>query len=404
MQRLLFAAVMSSAMLLGSGCQESRTPTLHGQFRSSGSAAITNPIHLAMGWYPTWLWLSRGEATNTFVAQEATYRGTFPADFTYELHGAPPESAMVDLAPLGGKGKAAYGFLVAFEDGNGNGTFDAATSAAPSPDRIVGISEAESSLPPPPHRYLVVYLDGEWAQSGPLGGFHLEQGYTLFELRGAGGIDIVPLDTSIGVEVTRTNALQVFGCESSDFSASYETSCGIDPYDGKYRIWSVMYADQGPLQMRISDASGYRADATLRLNGAAATYDGADYTWDSLSGGANTFQIDVPGYPTETIDVNVPRPITLTTQAPSNPRSGSRLTVGWSEDPAVELYSFSVASDNDGLLFHTSLSATSITTDPIVATGTARVAIAALGPVAIGSNGGFVTPRRWFSANFNFTP
>ncbi|HEY8209612.1 MAG TPA: hypothetical protein VIG99_19125, partial [Myxococcaceae bacterium] len=281
--------------------------------------------------------------------------------------------------------------------------FDAATAAAPSPDRIVGISEAESSLPPPPHHYFVVYLDGENGRWGTIGGFHLEPGYTLFERRGAVGLEVVPLGTSIGVEVTRTNAMQVFGCAVSDFSVMYQNACGIDPYDGKYRIWSVMYADQGPLRMRISDAAGYRADATIRLNGAALTYEGPDYVGDLLSGGANTLQIDVPGHPTETIDVNVPRPITLTTQVPSNPPSGSRLTVGWSEDPAVEFYDFSVAND-DGLLVHTVLDATSITTDPIVCTGTAWIGMAASGRVAIGSNGGFVTPRSWFSANLNFTP
>src|SRR5262249_50400663 len=148
-------------------------------------------------------------------------------------------------------------------------------------------------------------------------------------------------------------------------------------------------------------------DATIRLNGAAMTFDAdsGKYRGDPPFAGANTLEIDLPGHPVETIDVNVPAPIALTTQVPSSARTGSKLTFGWTDDPAVEAYSRGTRSSTDNeTLFNALLDTASVTTDPINHTGEATVSIAGVGPVAVGPNGGFVTPVSFLGASIDFTP
>jgi hypothetical protein len=360
-----------------------------------------------MGWFPTWSGETVTGPKSTFVAGSETFRGTFPVNFTFDLRGPPPAEALIDLAATGGHGKYAFGFLVAFEDGNGNERLDPGATGAPSPDRIVGVSEADLSLPPPLHHYFVLYLDGTPAEDDYLASFMLEQGYTLVEVHSDYGVQVVPPETSVGIEVTRTDALQFFGCAEASFTPWYQTACGIDPYGGKYRITRGALDGRLGTQLEINDGNGSRGDATVLLNGTALTFDpvSAMYTGDRPVVGANTLQIDVPGYPTETITANVPGPVILTTQLPTDAPSGTRLTLGWSDDPAVELYDVLIfGADDFRPLFFANVNASSITTDRINYFGKVRVIVKGLAPLAVGSNGGFVTPLNRFDGYLTLMP
>src|SRR6185369_17697403 len=125
------------------------------------SQAVVTPapsLRLAIGWYPGWFGQSPGAPLRSVVTQSAHYEGSFPLDFTFQVDGPPPASALVDMVPISddpniaqGTGKIAYGFLIAYEDRNGNGTLDTATATTASPDRILGVSMPDLSLPPPFH-------------------------------------------------------------------------------------------------------------------------------------------------------------------------------------------------------------------------------------------------------------
>jgi hypothetical protein len=393
---LTAAALLMSAVLLGSSCpapvpQEPQI-TLHGQLRSSTAASLSNPVRLAVGWYPTWMGTPKGPKS-IIVSQATTLSGSFPVDFSFQLKGRPPADALVDLAETGGEGVIAYGFLIAYEDGNGNGELDLATATTPSPDRIVGISDGDPSLPPPLHHYFVVYADGRQGPDSYMRAFDLPVGYALLEGHSNYGVRMVPPETSVGIEVTNTDALQVFGCPDLDFNLWFSKSCGIDPFGGKYVISGALY-EWREATFEIDDAHGVRSDATVLLNGTPLTFDAASAKYGGVRPvvGANTVQFDVPGHPSETITVNVPAPPNLTTAIPAQAQSGAQLTVAWSDDPAVELYDVhAYTQEATQYFFHDNLNANSFTTGPINYEGWVWVSVLGLAPISVGPNGGYVT-------------
>jgi hypothetical protein len=368
---------------------------VQGQLRSATASALAAPVRLAVVWYPSWFGTAEGVPPVVGEVHNWTFDGTFPVDFTVELRGPPPDAALVDLSKSGGSGKAAYGLIVAFEDGNGNGTLDLATSASASPDRIIGTSTADPSLPPPDQHTYVAYLDGTQGKEDYLYAFQPEQGYTLYEVHSDYGVRMAPPGTTASIEVTRTEAVQLFGCAEMDLTWGYRTACGVDPYAGDYRIISALYEHRSAT-FYVDDGRGPRADATILLNGAALPFDAQSgaYTAEVRPVvGVNTLQVDVPGHPTETISVTVPAPVQFTTSLPAAAQSGTRLTVAWSDDPAIELYDILVYAQDDGrFFFHDLLNENSFTTEPIFTNGVVRVSVLGLAPLAFGARGHWVRP------------
>jgi hypothetical protein len=403
---LTLAVVASLAVLLGSGCPEAnprQSLSLHGQLQPTGITQLTAPVHLTMVWYPTYFGTEVGRPPVVGEVGSTSYQGQLPIDFTFQLHAPPPATAMSGLGATGGAGEEAYGMLVAFEDGNGNGTLDLGTSAAPSPDRIIGVSDGDPSLPPPLHHTYVAYLKGTQGDQDYLWSFQMEQGYTLFQAHSDYGVRIAPAGTTADIEVTDTDALQVYGCAEADFTQGLRTACGFDPYAGDYHITGALY-EYKPASFGIADGLGSRGDATILLNGVPLSYDAsvAAYTGDRPVVGANTLQLDVPGYATEVISVTVPAPVQLTTPLPATSLIGTKLTVAWSDDPAIELYDVIVYDPDFRYVFHENFNENSFTTAPVTAQGDVSVRIYGLAPLAFGQNGHWVRPVSRAAADITF--
>ena len=98
---------------------------MKGQLLSSASAKQSEPLLLAMGWYPTFAGTAPGSPVGAVITQaNIQFQGNFPVDFTFSLTGTPPAAALFDLSKTGGTGRLAYGVLIAFRDVNKNGAFD----------------------------------------------------------------------------------------------------------------------------------------------------------------------------------------------------------------------------------------------------------------------------------------
>ena len=91
--------------------------TLKGQLLSSTSAQQSEPLLLAMGWYPTFAGTAPGSPVGAVITQaNIALHGSFPVDFNFTLTGTPPAAALFDLSKTGGTGHLAYGVLIAFRD------------------------------------------------------------------------------------------------------------------------------------------------------------------------------------------------------------------------------------------------------------------------------------------------
>ncbi|HYV49041.1 MAG TPA: hypothetical protein VFA20_29475 [Myxococcaceae bacterium] len=382
------------------------------------SQAVVTPspsLRLAIGWYPGWFGQSPGAPIKAVVTQSAHYEGSFPLDFTFRVEGPPPAGALVDMVQgindgsiALGTGKIAYGFLIAYEDRNGNATLDTATATTASPDRILGVSMPDLSLPPPFHTYFVVYLDGTVDKDDYFGAYTMEQGYNLFQLHSDYGIDKVPMDTAIAMQLTNTDSLGYYACEAVDFSAGNQTACGIDPFNGGYRLRGNVYGSHTTNQVWVEDGSGARTDATLTFNGQNIAFDPqGGFVLPTIPSGANTFQVSVPGHPPETINLTMPGPVNLTSTIPSTIASGTQLTLTWERDPAVELYDLYVISDANGgyeWLDHRLTTDTTLVTKPLVGSGPAHIYLQGLAPLAVGNNGSFITPLNTVRVQFTLSP
>lgn len=405
---------LAAVAVVGVGCGPTATPppalSLQGQLVSGTVLTPPGAITLAVAWYPAWYGGAPAGPAKAVVTQHATYEGSFPLDFTFKTEGPPPAEAMVDLARKGGAGQAAFGVLIAFRDDNGNGELDIGTGDTPSPDRIVGVSMPDPSLPAPPHSWFVVYLDGTPGATDLLGGYTLEQGYNLVQIHTEYGSEAVPASTPIALRITNTNALGYFACAQATFDYAATIACGIDPYDGKYQLRGILFGF-APSQVRILDGHGARSDGTLTYDGAVVPYDPAPFESYQVNSvpGVNTIQVDVPGFPLETITATIPGPVHLTAPVPATLRSGSSIDLSWDADPAVELYDVIVHNDTFdeetgyGWLYHQLTTDTSVHTGAIRYTGRADVYVMALGRQAEGNNGSFLTPLNRFHAVVDFT-
>jgi hypothetical protein len=386
---------------------------LKGKLTSSASAKQSDPILLAMGWYPTFAGTAPGSPVGAVITQSnIQYQGNFPVDFTFALTGTPPAAALFDLSKTGGTGHLAYGVLIAFRDVNKNGLFDANSAGKAEADQIVGISVPDPSRPPPEHSYFVVYLDGKPAANDYYSAFPLQQGYNLMEIHYNFGIDPVPLTTSIGIPITNSPALNLYACqEAFQDIAWFKRACGIDPYGGTWQAQGAVFATAGATQVAlyVNDADGNVANASIALDGAPFTYDSTGETYAISTTplqGTHTISFAVPNRASETLSFTLPAPVTVSSPAPNQSfTSGSPVSISWSAAEGTAYYDvyFLAADETGNWLYHTITNATSATTPPISHVGPARLTVKAIAALATGSQGSFVTPMTQASVSVSFT-
>lgn len=377
--------------------------TIKGQLVSASGGKQTDPLLLAMGWYPTFAGTAPGSPVGAVITQaNIQYSGNFPVDFSFELTGTPPAAALFDLSTTGGTGHLAYGVLIAFRDTNHNGKWDENSAGMAEADVIAGLSVPDPSKPPPEHSYFVVYLDGKPAASDYFSAFPLAQGYNLMELHYDFGIDPVPLTTSISIPITDSPALDIYACQAAFQSAGYfKRSCGIDPYGGTWQAQGSLFSSDASsyLVLSLNDAGGNVANASIAIDGTPLSYDSSGQTYSfyptgSLQG-AHTLTFSVPNAASETLSLTPPAPVKLS--APTDGQSlasGAAVPISWSAAAGTAYYDIYFLADNASgdWLYHAITNATSVVTPAIAYSGPAHLTVKAIGALAVGSQGSFITP------------
>jgi hypothetical protein len=380
---------------------------------SSVAPTQSDPLLLAMGWYPTFAGTAPGSPVGAVITQaNVEYQGNFPVDFSFTLSGTPPAAALFDLSQTGGTGHLAYGILIAFRDVNKNGVFDANSAGKPDADVIAGISVPDPSLPPPAHSFFVLYLDGKLAANDQYSAHPLQQGYNLMEIHYDFGINPVALTTTIGIPITNTPALNLYACQEAFQSIDwFKRACGIDPYGGTWQAQGSVFSTPAGTQasLYVNDADGIVANASIALDGTPFTYDSVGQAYN-FGGpqlqGTHSLSITVPNRASETLAFTVPGTVTVASPSPNQSfPSGSTVAIAWAPTPGTAYYDlYFLANDGSGnWLYHTITSDTSAMTPPISYSGPAHLTVKALAPLAVGSQGSFLTPISQTTVNVTFT-
>jgi len=134
-------------------------------------------------------------AHNAIAASKAVMYGTtLPTSFLLPLNEPPPASAMVDLGQSNGRGQAAIGTVIAFEDVNGNGQYDLGspgTAAEPILAASIDVSTHTDSR-------AVLFLNGILPRDLPWPE-HAQQGFNIV-IQGPTRIDLEPNSTPVNID------------------------------------------------------------------------------------------------------------------------------------------------------------------------------------------------------------
>lgn len=405
-------AVCAVACGGGTGSNNNTQPVqIKGQLTGVASTSEDKPLLLAMGWYPLFAGNAPGSAAAAVLTQaNLSYQGNFPLDFSFSLSGPPPAAALFDLSTTGGKGHLAYGVLIAFRDLNGNGKLDAFEASGTPVDQIAGVSVPDTARPPPEHSYFVLYLDGAVAPNDTWGAQPLQQGYNLMEIHYSFGIEPVPLDTPVTIPITSDAALNLYACSSAFETPLVQRTCGIDPYGGKAQLSTNIFStDRGSFaQFFAAAANGVVSDAQVTLDGAPVPYDtnSETYFYNSTSRliGTHTVSFVSPGFPAETLAFTMPDPVVLRSPAQGQQLvSGSPVSIAWDSVAGAAYYDIYFLDDAGNWLFHLVTTSTSVTTPPIIFTGSANLSVKALARMAVGSQGSYVEPVSQTTVRLTFT-
>jgi hypothetical protein len=148
----------------GAGCGElnahtdlpSTLATVHGALavpQDDPNFQVPQNVHIAL------VWQAANDITDYRIAQDLPVSPVFPSNYVLDLHEPPPADA-IEQGPAGSGITGAIGFLVAYEDLNGNGALDWSADAGTFVDRIAAVNP-----------YLILYyLQGDlsaFGQSSP---------------------------------------------------------------------------------------------------------------------------------------------------------------------------------------------------------------------------------------------
>jgi hypothetical protein len=175
---LALAHIAACGQLSGDTGSPSTLTTIHGTVVSDSTSTPPKALATAIIWYE-----KLADGTLHEAADSVPVSGTFPASFSIALKSVPPASATADLsnvfatsAGLAATGvNVAWGFVVAYDDRNGNGQLDLVdASASQYVDEIEGVADrvifyldkpVPSSLVTSP-QFALVGIDGSMPNVG----------------------------------------------------------------------------------------------------------------------------------------------------------------------------------------------------------------------------------------------
>ncbi|MCA2981396.1 MAG: hypothetical protein INH37_24245, partial [Myxococcaceae bacterium] len=308
---------------VGPGYRGEALFTVKGQLVTPG-APPTAPIRLAVAWYPDEAGRS---APRAIVAQEVAYEGRFPLDYGFGFFSAPPPGVLVEYRDGDDVTRAAFGVLLAYVDGDGDGQLGAIPAGARPVDRVLGTSVGDPSNGAPAEAPLwVAYVDGapgpRWAGFAP--------GYNLWD--GARHA-VVPPDTAVPIRLDATSELAFFVCEEfiTGSAVGADLPCDVEPTGGVRVIGSVMRSDGQPAaSLRITDGRAPLPGLAVEVNGVAVPFDAASGFYAAAGG---DLQVAAPGVNVVRVAPKGQAPLVFTVEAPGDfsllaPLEGARVTSG----------------------------------------------------------------------------
>jgi hypothetical protein len=314
-----------------------------GRLTTTESLHLGGPVKLAILWEPS------GTRPSSTVSQpsgvevtEVSYTGTFPQDFSFQLYG-PPQADSSSIAP-GQKGRV--GFLVAYEDLDGDGRLQLSGPGELPRDRLLGAS-VRTPTPEALSPYMgsfVVYSE----EAQPTG---IPQGFSLITLSET-GLVIQPLDLAgtirVNLQLDGDPMLNLFIC--GDYYAQRALSprelCGITLrtapavnaflYLGSWQpmgaFFSIRVFDGLPCCSAGSVAGVVELDG-VRLpapQGGADLFEGSGADASMLHVGANTLRVTQPNYEPLELVITIPeRPVLRGVTDGATVDAGSTLEVTW---------------------------------------------------------------------------
>ena len=114
----------------------------------------------------------------------------------------------------------------------------------------------------------------------------------------------------------------------------------------------------------------------------------------------------MPGRGSETLSFTLPDVVTISSPSPNQSfSSGAAVPIAWAPAAGTAYYDvYFLADDGSGnWLFHTITSDKAAMTPPISFVGPAHLTVKALAPLAVGSQGSFLTPISQTRVNVTFT-
>lgn len=403
--------------------------TLQGRLSLAPGVPLPKNVRLAVVWYKSFL---EPTQPDSIVTQEVAYRGTFPAQFTFDFYGAPPAEALKPTHD--GKGHQAFGVLVAYEDSNGDGRLDPADPSdggGVSSDHLLGATSSYFDYSTT--SYWIQYSDVEpdtrefeWP-AGAMKGFNLVS--NSIDADGRGHAAVLPFDSSLPLVLTGENELVALICQGDWINGP----TGPNPLEvcnraatphvlrvnGRFRrsytddemTGALVKTDRTTLI--LSDGSAYLDTATVTVNGQLARSRGEGF-YESSSplrlGSANVAVVDALGFATVTISLVMPAQEPLLAPAAGLKfKSGSTLKIEWPQAVPLGYRSVAVVAPDGEILANpdpdvVNSGVHAAETGPIVFIGKASVSMRTHGPFTSDRFGSAFSTQVSQKRSIEFTP
>ncbi|MDY7231879.1 hypothetical protein [Hyalangium rubrum] len=350
-----FPFLLLTLLLTLTGCGDVVSPehpgeplvTITGQMMPTPDAQLTGEIRLALVWYPQWLAADDREGPpgvlQEVITEDVVYQGSFPANYRFHIYRPPPEEALAELGE-GLQGKGAFGILLAYKDGNGNGKLDPIAMHGAPVDRVIG----SSLLGGERSTFAVVYVSTEQpAATGLKPGFNLIQGVN------SESSAVVPPSTSLPLSLTSGGPFfDAFVCEAGWLTFLALDVCGLDGGDvieqGKLTVEGRvgLNGTEAKVELEVRYENQARQDATVTLNGRSIPYDTrfAAYSFSEPNSAqltpGSSFEIAVTlGQDSLRRTFRMPGEFAITAPtADTQARSGEPLTLRWTASEGATAY------------------------------------------------------------------
>jgi hypothetical protein len=406
--------------------------TISGQLSLPPGQTQSAPVLLALAWYNESV---TATAPNSILTQDVAYQGSFPANYTFNLTQPPPAGS---LAPVGngGAGNFAYGRLLAYQDGNGNGTLDTIPFGGPVVDKVLGASAPLFTWYDTV--YEVYYADGDIPADWPAGA---QRGFNLVKSGSANGKsfqEVVPFSTQVPIVLSGENELAALICLSGNYdpdSGTYTGAgavpnpigyCGLPATPNKLRTFGTAGhemtagAPSGDwVYLQLSDGVNWISNASVQFNGMpvpvvldAGYVDapGPFYELDNNAGtllqpgATDTVTINAPGFPPVTWVIQEADQVRLTTPGNNSTVSTAQpLTISWNNNAPGNTYWIDIEGQTGHWSAVTTSSSVTMPPDSGVS-GTGSITLNVSGAGQDDIYGSYVNSESEDTVNVTFTP